>query len=159
MGVKLAVALGAEVTVITTSPGKVDDAKALGAHDVLLSTDAEAVRAAQRRFDLILDTIPVVHDVAPYLDMVAVDGAHVIVGVVDTIPAFHSRLLLGGRRTLTASPIGGLPETQELLDFCAEHDIHPVTETIAIADVNEAYERMERSDVKYRFVIDMSTLR
>lgn len=158
MAVKLAVALGAEVTVVTTSPAKEADARALGAHQVLISTDAEAMAAARGRFDIVLDTIPVAHDVAPYLGITALDGATVIVGAIDMLPTFHTGNLLMGRKTLAGSIIGGLPETQELLDFCAENGVLPDCETIAIKDINGAFERMERADVKYRFVIDMGTL-
>lgn len=158
MGVKLAVALGADVTVITTSPDKADDARALGAHDVLVSKDPAAMKAAAGKFDFILDTVPVAHELAPYLMLLARDGALVIVGAIDMVPPFHSGMLLYGRRSVSASMIGGIPETQELLDFCGEHGIHPECETIAMTDINHAFERMERSDVKYRFVIDMATL-
>jgi uncharacterized zinc-type alcohol dehydrogenase-like protein len=158
MGVKLAVGLGADVTVITTSPSKEKDALALGAHGVLLSTDADAMKAAQGRFDFILNTVPVVHDVAPYLRLLRRNGAQVLVGVVDMLPSFHSGMLMGGRKSLAGSAIGGVAETQELLDFCAEKSILPDCEMIAIQDINHAFERMERSDVKYRFVIDLSTL-
>jgi uncharacterized zinc-type alcohol dehydrogenase-like protein len=158
MGVKLAVGLGAEVTVITTSPAKQADALALGAHRVLLSTDPAAMKSATRSFDVILDTVPVAHEVGGYLRLLRPGGAHVVVGAIDMVPTFHSGLLVGGRKTLSGSAIGGIAETQELLDFCAERNILPDCETIAIADINEAYARMERSDVKYRFVIDMGTL-
>lgn len=158
MGVKLAVGLGAHVTVVTTSPSKVADAKALGAHDVLLSTDADAMAAARGRFDFVLDTIPVPHDVAPFLKIAALDGVVVVVGAIDMLPAIHSGMLVIGRKTLTGSMIGGIAETQELLDFCAEKGILPDCETIAIQDINHAFERMERSDVKYRFVIAMDSL-
>ena len=158
MGVKLAVALGAEVTVITTSPDKAKDARALGAHDVLISKDSAAMTAAGQRFDFVLDTIPVAHDMAPYLNLVNLDGAVVIVGAIDMLPSFHSGLLLRKRRSLSASIIGGIPETQELLDFCAEKNILPECEIIAMQDIHKAYERLDRADVKYRFVIDMSTL-
>ncbi|MGE4322714.1 MAG: NAD(P)-dependent alcohol dehydrogenase [Sphingobium sp.] len=158
MGVKFAVALGAQVTVVTTSPSKTDDALALGAHSVLISTDIDAMKAATGKFDFVLDTIPVVHDVAPYLGLVGPDGAVVIVGAIDLLPQFHSGLLLGGRKTLAGSAIGGIAETQEMLDFCAEKQILPECEMIRIQDINQAYDRMERSDVKYRFVIDMASL-
>lgn len=159
MGVKLAVALGADVTVVTTSPGKAADARALGAHDVLISTDADAMTKARGRFDIVLDTIPVEHDVAPYLGLTALDGATIVVGAIGMLPSLHSGMLLMGRKTLAGSIIGGIPETQEMLDFCAEKGVLPECETIAIQDINHGFERMERSDVKYRFVIDMSTLR
>ncbi|MBB4614244.1 putative zinc-type alcohol dehydrogenase-like protein [Novosphingobium taihuense] len=158
MAVKLAVALGANVTVITTSPAKVADAIALGAHEVLVSTDADAMAKAKNRFDILIDTIPVSHDVTPYLSLTALEGAMVIVGAIDMLPAIHTGSLLMGRKTLAGSIIGGIAETQELLDFCAAKGVLPDCETIAIQDINQAFERMERSDVKYRFVIDMSTL-
>lgn len=157
MGVKLAAGLGAEVTMITTSPGKADDAHALGAAHVLVSTDKEAMKGAARSFDFILNTVPVKHDIQPYLMLLKPGGTQVIVGAIDML-TLHSGLLLSGRKQLSGSAIGGIKETQELLDFCAAKGIEPETETIAIADINQAYERMERSDVKYRFVIDMATL-
>ena len=159
MGVKLGVGLGADLTVITTSPSKQDDALALGAHAVLLSTDKDAMKAASRGFDFILDTVPVAHDVGPYLRLLKPNGAHVVVGAIDMLPQFHTGLLLGGRKTLSGSAIGGIAETQEMLDFCAERNILPLCETIPIQDINHAYERMERRDVKYRFVIDMASLK
>ncbi|MDO7842224.1 NAD(P)-dependent alcohol dehydrogenase [Sphingomonas immobilis] len=159
MGVKLAVGLGAEVTVLTTSPSKAADATALGAHHVLITTDADAMKAATRSFDMVLDTIPVAHDVGPYLRLLAPRGVHVIVGAIDMLPQIHSGMLLGGQKSLAGSAIGGIAETAEMLAFCAEKNILPDTETIAIQDINHAYERMERSDVKYRFVIDMASLK
>lgn len=158
MAVKLAVALGADVTVVTTSASKADAARALGAHGVLLSTDAAAMAAAHNHFDIVIDTIPVAHDVSPYLGITALDGATIVVGAIDMLPSFHTGSLLMGRKTLAGSIIGGIAETQEMLDFCAEKGVLPECETIAIQEINEAFERMERSDVKYRFVIDMSTL-
>lgn len=158
MAVKLGAALGADVTLITTSPGKGADARRLGAAHVLISTDRDQMRAARGGFDLIIDTVPVAHDLAPYLALLATDGALVIVGAIDMLPSFHSGLLLGGRRTVAGSAIGGIAETQELLDFCAQHKILPDCEMIAMADINAAYARMERADVQYRFVIDMATL-
>ena len=159
MGVKLAVGLGADVTVVTTSPGKADDALALGAHKVLLSPDPAAMKAANRSFDLVLDTIPVEHDVAPYMKLLRPDGAHVIVGAIGMTPPLHSGLLIGSRRVLTGSAIGGVAETQAMLDFCAERAILPDCEVIAIQDIVPAFERMERGLVKYRFVIDMASLK
>lgn len=158
MGVKLAAGLGAEVTVFTTSPGKRDDALELGATDVVVSTDQDAMAAVMGKFDFVLDTVPVSHDLSPYMSLAKRDGAVVIVGMIDMVPSFHSGILLMGRRALSASVIGGIAETQELLDFCAEHNILPECETIAASEINEAFERMDKSDVKYRFVIDMSTL-
>ena len=159
MGVKLAVGLGADVTVVTTSPSKEKDALALGAHRALIAKDRAAMRQAARSFDMVLDTIPVAHDVQPYLHLLKVHGAHVVVGAIDALPSVHSMLIVGWGRSLAGSLIGGVAETQELLDFCAAKNILPDTETIAIQSINQAFERMERSDVKYRFVIDMATLK
>lgn len=158
MGVKLGHALGATVTVITTSESKIADAKALGADHVLISKDRDAMRKARSSFDFLLDTIPVPHDLAPYLSLVDVDGTLAIVGAIGMMPGYHSGHLLGGRKRLSGSAIGGIRQTQELLDFCGEKNVLPDCEMIAMADINHAYERMERSDVKYRFVIDMATL-
>lgn len=158
MAVKLGAALGCEVTVITGSESKRADAHALGARHVLLSSDREAMKAARNGFDLIIDTIPVAHRLQAYLPLLDIDGSLVIVGAIDEIPPFHSGLLLGGRRRVSGSPIGGIAETQEMLDFCAARGVLPDCETIPIQDINHAWERMERSDVKYRFVIDMATL-
>jgi uncharacterized zinc-type alcohol dehydrogenase-like protein len=158
MGVKLANAMGAEVTVLTRSAAKVDEAKALGAHHVLLSSDPDAMKRASGTFDFILDTIPVVHELDPYLRLVRTHGALVLVGVIDTIPAYSSRLLIGGRKTLSGSAIGGIPETQELLDFCAAKGIVADCEMTTMPQINAAFERMEQGDVRYRFVVDMQTL-
>jgi uncharacterized zinc-type alcohol dehydrogenase-like protein len=158
MAVKFGVAMGCEVTVITGSESKRADALALGAHRVLLSGDRDAMREARNGFDLIIDTIPVAHKLQPYLPLLDIDGSLVIVGAIDELPPFHSGLLLGGRRRVSGSPIGGIAETQEMLDFCAAHDVLPECEMIPMQAINQAYERMERSDVKYRFVIDMASL-
>ncbi len=158
MGVKFAVAMGAEVTVLSRSEDKREDALALGAVDLLLTTDRGAMKARSGYFDLVLNTIPVKHDVAPYLMLLKVDGVQVLVGMIDMVPEFHSGLMLMGRKVLTGSGIGGVAETQEMLDFCGEKGITPDIEMIAMGDVNKAYDRMEASDVKYRFVIDMATL-
>jgi uncharacterized zinc-type alcohol dehydrogenase-like protein len=116
------------------------------------------MRAARNGFDLIIDTIPVAHRLQAYLPLLDIDGSLVIVGAIDEIPPFHSGLLLGGRRRVSGSPIGGIAETQEMLDFCAARGVLPECEMIPIQDINHAWERMERSDVKYRFVIDMASL-
>lgn len=158
MGVKFAVALGAEVTVLSRTEDKRQDALDLGAHDFLITTDKAAMKAKTGYFDLVLNTIPVRHDVAPYLHLLRIDGAQVLVGMIDKMPELHSGILLG-RKILTGSGIGGLAETQAMLDLCAQKGIVPEIEVIRMQDVNEAYERMERSDVKYRFVIDMESLR
>nr|WP_294973280.1 NAD(P)-dependent alcohol dehydrogenase [uncultured Pseudomonas sp.] len=159
LAVKLAVALSAEVTVITSSPGKADDARALGAHDVLLSSDAQAMKAAANRFDFILDTIPRQHNLNPYLMLLGRHGKLVLVGALEPLEPIHGALLARNNRSISGSLVGGLAQTQELLDFCAEHEVLPQCELIAMEDINAAFERMERNDVKYRFVIDMASLR
>ena len=158
MAVKLAVGLGADVTVISRSAGKTDDALALGADRVLISTDEAAMATAASSFDLIIDTIPVRHDVSPYMPLLDVDATLVIVGQLGLIDEQSTMPLLMGRRRLSGSPIGGIAETQEMLNFCARHNILPECEMIAMQDINEAFERMERADVRYRFVIDMASL-
>ena len=157
MGVKFAAAMGAEVTVLSRSESKRADAEALGAHAFLNTTDKDAMKAKRGYFDLVLNTIPVRHDVTPYLHLLRVDGVQVLVGMIDMLPELHTRILLG-RKVLTGSGIGGLAETQEMLEFCAEHSILPEIEEIAMQDIQTAYDRMEESDVKYRFVIDMESL-
>jgi uncharacterized zinc-type alcohol dehydrogenase-like protein len=158
MAVKLAAGLGADVTVISRSAGKTDDALALGADRVLISTDEAAMAAAASSFDLIIDTIPVRHDLAPYVPLLDIDATLVIVGQLGMIEEQNTIPLLIGRRRISGSPIGGIAETQEMLDFCARENILPDCEMIAMQDINEAFERMERADVRYRFVIDMATL-
>ncbi len=158
MGVKLAAAMGAEVTVLSRTEDKRADAEALGAHDFLLSSDKDAMRAKAGYFDMVLNTIPVPHDVTPFFHLLRIDGVQVLVGVIGELPPLSSLPLLG-RKVLTGSGIGGLAETQEMLDFCAEKQILPDIEIIRMQDVNTAYDRMEASDVKYRFVIDMESLR
>ncbi|MCK7542618.1 NAD(P)-dependent alcohol dehydrogenase [Marinobacter bryozoorum] len=160
MGVKFARALGAEVTIFTRSEAKVAEAKKQGADHVIISTDPEQMAAATESFDFLLDTIPVHHDLNPYLSTLKVNGTHILVGMIEPIePTVHSRNLIGKRRILTGSLIGGMPETQEVLDFCAEHDISCDIEMLDIHNINEAYERMKKGDVKYRFVIDMKSLK
>lgn len=159
MGVKLARAMGAEVTLFTTSRGKVADGERLGAHQVCLSTDAAQMAAQAGRFDLILDTVSAPHDLNAYLSLLKRDGTLTLVGAPPTPhPSPNVFGLILKRRQLAGSLIGGIRETQEMLDFCAAHGIVSDIETIAIDTINTAYERMLRSDVKYRFVIDMATL-
>jgi len=158
MAVKLAVGMGAEVTVLSRSIDKEADALALGASRLLVSSDAAAMAAAGSAFDLIVDTIPVKHALEPYVPLLDVDGTLVIVGQVGPMAEFNTVPLLLGRRRVAGSPIGGIRETQEMLDFCAEKNILPDCEMIRMDQINEAYERMERADVRYRFVIDMATL-
>ncbi|HYQ40165.1 MAG TPA: NAD(P)-dependent alcohol dehydrogenase [Pseudomonas sp.] len=160
MGLKLAKGLGADVTLFTRSPGKEDDARRLGADRIVLSTDAAQMAAVAGQFDLIIDTVPYVHDLNPYLPTLALDGTLVLVGYLgDLQPMVNSIPLLLGRRSVAGSAIGGIAETQEMLDFCAEHGITADIETIRIQEINAAYERMLKSDVKYRFVIDMASLK
>lgn len=154
MGVKFAKALGAEVTMITTSPAKGADARKLGADHVLVSTEKAAMRAATRSFDFLLDTIPVQHDVTPYLHLLDKQGTLCIVGMIEMMRPFHSGLLLGGQRAVAGSGVGGIAQTQEMLDFCAQYQVLPEIELIGVSQINHAFERMERADVKYRFVID-----
>jgi uncharacterized zinc-type alcohol dehydrogenase-like protein len=158
MAVKLAVGLGADVTVISRSADKEADARALGADHFLISSDPDAMAAAANRFQVIIDTVPVDHDLTPYLPLLDVDSTLVIVGVVGPIQATNTVPLLMGRRRVAGSPIGGIAETQEMLDFCAKKGILPECEMIRMDEINEAFERMERADVRYRFVIDMATL-
>ncbi|MDO4226968.1 NAD(P)-dependent alcohol dehydrogenase [Neisseria sp.] len=159
MAIKLAHALGAEVSLFSRSPGKADDAYRLGADKVILSTDNAQMQAAANQFDLIIDTVPYEHDVNPYMPTLKLDGTLVFVGLVgDITPALSTIPMLFKRRNVAGSLIGGLKETQELLDFCGEHNIVSDIEVIDMKDINEAYERMLKSDVKYRFVIDMATL-
>jgi uncharacterized zinc-type alcohol dehydrogenase-like protein len=160
MGVKFAKALGAHVTMITTSPEKGKDATRLGADAVLVSRDDAAMKAQARSFDFLLNTIPVGHDTNPYLQLLKRDATMVMVGVLTALePPVMGFNLIGGRKNLTGSAIGGMKETQEMLDFCGEHNIVSDIEMIDIKDVNKAYGRMLKNDVKYRFVIDIATLR
>ena len=160
MALKLAKALGARVSLFTRSPGKEQDARRLGADDVILSTDADQMAAAAGRFDLIIDTVPNAHDLNPYLPSLAINGTLVLVGYLGNLdPLLSTVPLIMGRKSVSGSVIGGLAETQELLDFCGEHGITSDIEMIKIQDINEAYVRMEKSDVKYRFVIDIASLK
>jgi len=159
MALKFARALGSHVTLLTHSPGKEDDARRLGAHDVVLTGDAKQMAALAGRFDLIIDTVPYVHDLNPYVNSLALDGTLVIVGFLGkTEPPLNTAPLVMGRKSVAGSNIGGLAETQEMLDFCAAHGIASDVEVIPMRGVNDAYERMLKSDVKYRFVIDLATL-
>ncbi|MBB3226463.1 putative zinc-type alcohol dehydrogenase-like protein [Luteibacter sp. Sphag1AF] len=158
MAVKLAAGLGADVTVISRSPDKKADALSLGADHLLLSTDDKAMAGAASHFDLIIDTVPVKHDLNAYLPLLDVDGTLVIVGQVGPMAEYNTVPLLLGRRRVAGSPIGGIRETQEMLDFCAKKNILPECEMIRMDEINGAYDRMERSDVRYRFVIDMASL-
>lgn len=159
MGVKFAHALGAHVVVFTTSPNKTEDALRLGADEVVISKNADEMQKHAGSFDFILDAVAADHDINAYISLLARDGNLTLVGAPSKpleIPAFN---LIFGRRSLSGSPIGGIPETQEMLDFCGEHNITADVEVIPIQKVNEAYERLLKSDVKYRFSIDMASLR
>lgn len=158
MGVKIAAAMGAEVTMLSHSPSKAADAARLGAHKFVLTTDKEQLATVTGYFDFILDTVSVEHDYNFYLGLLRTNGVMVCVGVPPTPAAIPAMNLIFGRKSFAGSLIGGLPETQEMLDFCAEHNIVSDIELIRMGEINEAYERMLKGDVKYRFVIDMSTL-
>lgn len=159
LGVKFAVGLGADVTVVSRTGAKAADARALGAHHYLVSGDQAAMTAAASSFDLILDTIPARHDVSPYMALLDIDATLVIVGQLGPIEEQSTLPFITGRRRLTGSPSGGIAETQEMLNFCAEKNIHPECETIAIQAIGEAFARLERADIRYRFVIDMASLK
>jgi uncharacterized zinc-type alcohol dehydrogenase-like protein len=159
MALKFANAFGADVTLFTTTSGKAADAKRLGAHDVVISNDEETMKKHQKRFDFIIDTVSARHDLNAYLALLKRDGVLVLVGIPPEAVAVDAFHLLVPRRQLAGSLIGGIAETQEMLDFCAERGIAAEIELITIDKINEAYERMLKSDVKYRFVIDMGSLR
>jgi alcohol dehydrogenase (NADP+) len=158
MAVKLAVSMGAEVTMLSTSPSKEADAKKLGAHHFVLTTDKDQMAATALKFDFIIDTVSAQHDYNTYLGLLKTNGVMICVGAPPEPTAVHAFSLIGQRRSLVGSLIGGLPETQEMLDYCAEHNIVSEVEVINIKDINEAYTRMVKGDVRYRFVIDMATL-
>jgi alcohol dehydrogenase (NADP+) len=158
MAVKLAASLGCEVTMLSTSRAKEADARRLGAHGFALTSAPETFKKLRGRFDLILDTISAPHDYNAYLGMLAVDGAMVLLGVPPAPTPVHAFSLIGGRHTLAGSLIGGISETQELLDWCGEKKIVSDVEVIPMAKINEAYERMIKGDVRYRFSIDLATL-
>ena len=160
MGVKFAKAMGAEVTIFTRSESKVSEAKKQGADHVIISTDEKQMEEATETFDFLLDTVPVQHDLNPYINCLKVDGTHILVGLLEPVdPALQAGQLVLKRRVLAGSLIGGIPETQEMLDFCAEHEIHCDVEMLDIKNINDAFKRMKKGDVKYRFVIDMDTLK
>ncbi|MCM2404225.1 NAD(P)-dependent alcohol dehydrogenase [Rhizobium sp. S153] len=158
MAVKLAAGMGAEVTVLSRTADKNDDALALGAKALLVSTDETAMAKAANGFDLIIDTVPVKHDINPYMPLLDIDGTLVIVGQLGLLAEPHTVPMVLGRRRIAGSPIGGIRETQEMLDFCAEKNILPDCEMIRMDEINHAFERMEKADVRYRFVIDMASL-
>ena len=159
MGVKFAKAFGAQVAVFTTSPGKTDDAKRLGADEVIVSTNPDEMEQHAGTFDFILDTVSAPHDLNAYLAMLGRDGNLTLVGAPDEPLPVASFALLFGRKSLSGSLIGGIEETQEMLDFCGQHGITADVEVIPIQQINEAYDRLLKSDVKYRFSIDMASLK
>ncbi|MBD0364803.1 MAG: NAD(P)-dependent alcohol dehydrogenase [Flavisolibacter sp.] len=159
MGVKLAKAMGAEVIVFTTSPSKVEDAKRLGADDVVLSKDAEQMDRYAGKLHFVLDAVSAQHDINAYLNQLRVDGSLALVGAPEHPLPVAAFSLIPYRRSFAGSMIGGIPETQEMLDFCGKHNIVSDIEMINIQQINEAYERLLKGDVKYRFVIDMASLK
>ncbi|WP_405327459.1 NAD(P)-dependent alcohol dehydrogenase [Leeuwenhoekiella sp. LLG6367-2.1] len=159
MGIKFAHAMGAHVVMITTSPEKGKDAKRLGADEVLVSKDAEAMKKHNGSFDFLLNTVPVGHDTNPYLNLLKIDATMCMVGAVEPLEPMHGGNLIMGRKRIAGSLIGGIKETQEMLDFCGENNIVSDIEMIDMNTINDAYERVINGDVKYRFVIDMESLR
>ncbi len=159
MGVKIAHALGAHVVVFTTSPNKKDDALRLGADEIIVSRNASEMEKHAESFDFILDTVSADHDINAYLNLLRQDGNITLVGAPPKPLAVAAFALIARRRSLSGSPIGGIAETQEMLDFCGQHNIIADVEVIPIQKVNEAYERLLKSDVKYRFSIDMASLK
>ncbi len=158
MGIKLAHAMGAKTVMITTSPGKAADALRLGANEVLISTDEQAMLAMANQFDFLLNTIPVSHDFNAYMSLLKVDGTMCIVGAIGPNAPLNTRSMILGRRNIAGSLVGGIQETQEMLHFCAAHGIVSDIELIKPTDINLGFERMQKNDVKYRFVIDMASL-
>jgi uncharacterized zinc-type alcohol dehydrogenase-like protein len=159
MGLKFAHAFGAHTVLFTTSPNKAEDAKRLGADEVVVSKNADEMRKQAGSFDFILDTVSAEHDLNQYLQLLRLDGTMTLLGAPEKPAPVAAFNLLMPRRSLAGSGIGGIRETQEMLDFCAEHGIASDVETIPIQKVNEAYERLLKGDVKYRFVIDMASLK
>ena len=159
MGVKFAHAIGAHVVMITTSPSKSEDAKKLGADEVLISKNEEDMKKQAGTFDFLLNTVPVGHDMNPYIALLKRDATMVLVGAIEPLDPVHGGGLIGGRKRIAGSVIGGIKETQEMLDFCGEHNIVSDIEMIDMQNINEAFDRVVKSDVKYRFVIDMKSLK
>ena len=160
MAIKLAKGLGAEVTLFSRTASKEADAKKLGADYVVLSTSEEQMNAVKGKFDIIIDTVPYIHDINPYIQTLSISGTIVLVGYLGELdPMLRTVPMILGRKSVAGSLIGGIAETQELLDFCGEHNIVSEVEMINMQDINSAYERMLKSDVRYRFVIDMASLK
>jgi uncharacterized zinc-type alcohol dehydrogenase-like protein len=158
MAVKFGVSFGAEVTMLSSSPSKKEDARKLGAHKFVLTSDSEQLKAVQGNFDFIIDTVSAPHDYNQYLGLLRTNGILICVGAPPAPAQIYAFNLIGGRKSITGSLIGGLPETQEMLNYCADHQIVSDIELINIQDIHRAYDRMLKGDVKYRFVIDMATL-
>ncbi len=158
MAVKMAKAMGAEVTVLTTSPEKAEAARANGASEVIVSTDPAAMEAASGRFDVLVDTVPVKHDIDPYVGLLAPNGTLVLLGAVEPLPGLNGFNLIFGNRVVAGSLIGGLPETQEMLDFCAANAILPDIEVIPAQKINHAWDTLGKGDTPHRFVIDIKSL-
>ena len=158
MAVKFAVSLGAEVTMLSSSPSKKEDALKLGAHNFALTSDKDAMAKYSNYFNYIIDTVSAPHDIAFYMQLLGLDGTMVMLGVPPEAPQIHAFNFVMKRRRLAGSLIGGIKETQEMLDYCAEHNIMSDVEVIPIQQINEAYERILKSDVRYRFVIDLASL-
>ncbi len=158
MAVKFAVSFGAEVTVLSSSPSKESDSLRLGAHNFLNTKDKKATSKVKNQFDFILDTVAANHDLNMYLNMLKTDGTMVLVGIPTKATPVHAFSFIPKRKTLAGSMIGGIRETQEMLDYCAAHNIVSDIELIAIKEIETAYMRMLKGDVRYRFVIDMATL-
>jgi uncharacterized zinc-type alcohol dehydrogenase-like protein len=158
MAVKLAASMGAEVTMLSTSPSKEADARKLGAHHFVLSTDKKAIKNLENHFDFILNTVAAKHDMNKFLNLLKVDGKMLLVGIPPEDNSFGAATLISKRRSIIGSMIGGIAETQEMLNYCAEKGIVSDVELISMKDINQAFERVIKSDVKYRFVIDMKTI-
>ncbi|MFV0576541.1 MAG: NAD(P)-dependent alcohol dehydrogenase [Vibrio sp.] len=158
VAIKIAKAMGNKVVVFTTSQAKVEDAKRLGADEAVLSTDAEQMASYTNKINLIIDTVSAQHDVNAYLKTLAIDGTIVLVGLPPEAIEIGAFNVVKGRRSFAGSNIGGIAETQEMLEFCAKHNITAEIEMVNADQVNEAFERLEKGDVKYRFVVDMATL-
>lgn len=160
MAIKLAKGLGAEVTLFSRTPDKKKDGMELGADEVIISTDEDQMKSVQGKFDVIIDTVPYIHDVNPYVSTLNINGTLVLVGYLGPLDPFLATVpMIMGRKSIAGSLIGGIAETQEMLDFCGVHNIVSEIEMINMQDINEAYERMLKSDVRYRFVIDMASLK
>jgi len=155
MGVKFAVAMGAEVTVITRSPDKADEARKLGAQHVIVSTDEQAMANAAHSFDVLIDTIPSEHDLSPYIDILAVDGTLVLVGPINPMPGFHGGSLISARKNIAGSCIGSMAELREMLDFCAKNNVLPDVDMIDMKDINECWDAMVAGKMGHRYVIDI----